>query len=137
MRLIISVIFLVTTFAFTELSYGASFAEFLQQFEANREFQQNNITYPLQYSFVDSEAEPEPATIHQRLSKLEVQTLKEPIYPSPLAQNSIPLLREIDDLSHTRKAVRLFKPDTGYLLKYQFELVNGRWSLTKFEDLSI
>lgn len=136
MRSIIGIIFLISTFA-CELSYGASFAEFLQQFEGNREFQQNNINYPLEYSFVDSEAEPEPATIHQRLSKLEVQTLKEPIYPSPLAQNSITLLRKIDDLLHTRKTVHLFKPDTSYLLKYQFEQINGRWALTKFENLSI
>ena len=113
MRSIIGMIFLINILAFTELSYGASFAEFLQQFEVNREFQQNNINYPLQYSFVDSEAEPEPATIHQRLSKLEVQALKEPVYPSLLAQKSIPLMRKIEDLSHTSKTVRLFKPDTG------------------------
>lgn len=137
MRSIFRVIFLISTLAFADLSYGASFAEFLQQFEENRKFQQNNITYPLQYSFIDSEAELEPATIHKRLSELEVLAPKEPIYPSPLTQKSIPLMRKIDVLSHTNKTVHLFKPDTSYILMYQFELINGCWKLTKFENLSI
>jgi hypothetical protein len=137
MRAVIVAIFLLSTSAFAEQSCPGSFGDFLQQVEGSREFQQNNITYPLQYSFVDSEAEPEPATVNQRLSSPEVTSLKEPIYPSPQVQQSVPLMREINDQSHTRKAVRLYKPDTGYLLEYHFELINGCWKLTKFEDLSI
>lgn len=133
--LIVAVLFIFTS-AFADQLDRGSFVEFLQQFEENREFQQNNITYPLPYSFVDSEAEPEPATVDQRLSKPEVAALKEPVYPSPQVQKSVPLMREINDQSPTGKIVRLYKPDTGYLLEYHFELINGSWKLVKFENLS-
>jgi len=137
MRSLIVALLLISTAAFAEQLGRDSFVAFLQQFEENREFQQNNITYPLPYSFVDSEAEPEPATVDQRLLKAEVIARKEPIYPTPQVQQSVPLMREIKDQSPTGKIVRLYKPDTGYLLEYHFALMDGRWRLVKFENLSI
>lgn len=115
----------------------SSFDEFLSRFERTREFQQENIIYPLKYSFIDSNANPEPKTVNKRLSKTDVAARKEPIYPSPRDQKAVPLAKELHKHSQVKKSVRLYKPDTGYVLEYHFKKIGECWKLAMFEDLSI
>ncbi|WP_370276939.1 hypothetical protein [Pontibacterium sp.] len=114
-----------------------AFADFLERFERNRLWQEKYIVYPLEHSWVDVDANPEWETVYTTLSKLEVAGRKHPIYPSPQARKSIPLIMEVTIASVGKRNVRLFKPDTGFLLKYSFQQVDGCWYLVKYEDWAV
>lgn len=80
---ILVAVFLLPNVAMAESLCPSNYDDFLAKFEASREFQQDNLRYPLEYSFVDSHANPEPKTTHQLLSKSDVAARARSIYPLP------------------------------------------------------
>ncbi len=114
----------------------ASFGDFLEQFETDRSFQVENTAYPLKHSTVDVDARPGPRVVEKELSRLEVEAGGGGLYPSSAEQKRAGLVPEVEEVDSTRVIVRLRKPDTGYLLIYDFRRVQGCWKLIRFEDAS-
>jgi hypothetical protein len=137
MRLLLIIALLFPAAAAAEQACPSSFFDFLSHFENSREFQQEHIVFPLKYSFVDTAIEPEPKTIKRDISRSEVASRTEPIYPPPSVQQLVPLVREMLGDFEARKLIRLYKPDTGYLLEYHFERIGGCWKLVTFYDSSM
>ncbi len=96
-----------------------------------------NTVYPLKYTFVDHGAGPEPKVIDSELSIQKIKERKNPIYPYPKDQEKVPFVREISEPSPTRKQVKLYKSDTDYLLRYQFEIIGTCWKLTEYNNDSL
>lgn len=114
----------------------ASFGTFLLQFEGDRAFQVENADYPLRYSTVDVDASPGPRVVERDLSRIDVEAVGRAIYPPSTERERMRLVRDIEEVDPTRVIVRLRKPDTGYLLIYDFRRVQGCWRLVAFEDSS-
>ena len=114
-----------------------SFDEFLPAFENNKAVQIDNTIFPLKYTFVDGGAYPEPKVINSELSSKKIEERKNPIYPYPKDQKKVPLLKEISEPSPGKMRIRLYKPDTDYVLRYQFELIGTCWKLTEYNNDSL
>lgn len=136
MRLLVLVFSLLPGLVIAQAICPVSFEQFLSKFELDRTFQQQHIHYPLRYSFIDLGALPEPRAVFKSLSKTEVATRSSPIYPSLAHQTELNLAKNVDLQSTALAAVRLWKPDTGYLLIYRFKQIGGCWKLVEFEDAS-
>lgn len=128
---------LLPSFALAQSGCSLTFEEFLNKFEADREFQQQNIIYPLKHSFVDPDAYPEPKIVSQPLSIADVKLRNRPIFPLGNHQRESQLSKIVSFYSKTVVLVKLHKQDTGYLLMYQFGNIDGCWKLVEFEDASI
>ena len=114
-----------------------SFDDFLAAFENSRIFQTESAVYPLRHTFIDGGAHPEPKTIESELSKQEIRERKYPIYPYPKDQENISFVKEVAESSTTKRQIMLFKPDTDYVFRYQFEMVNNCWRLTEYNNDSL
>jgi hypothetical protein len=138
MRWILGVTLLMPIIAIAENSCPAVFEQFIEKFESDRVFQQAHIKYPLKYTFLDYEAQPEPKEREKRLSQKEVARLKAAIFPLRTTQSAHGLsLRKIKVLSPRQMWVQLAKPDTGYQLDFYFERTAVCWALAEYSDLSM
>ena len=106
-------------------------------FENSRTFQAENTIYPLKHSSIDGGASPEPKTVKSELSKQQIEERKRPIYPYPKDQEKVPFVKKVTQQSPTKMQVMLFKEDTDYLLRYQFEMINSCWKLAEYNDDSL
>lgn len=136
MRLLVLVFSLLPGLVIAQAVCPVSFEQFLFRFELDRTFQQQNILYPLRYSFIDLEASPEPRAVFKPLSKTEVATRNKPIYPSVAHQTELHLEKNVNLQSTALATVRLWKPDTGYVLIYRFKQIGRCWKLIELEDAS-
>ncbi len=134
---ILTIILLFSPTTFAGNACYQSFNEFFAEFENSRAFQMEHMVYPLTYTFVDVGAYPGPKLIKSTLLKQEIEQRKNPIYPYPADQDKVPFVKEISELSSTRKQVKLKKPDTGYVLRYQFEKIEDCWRLTEYNNDSV
>ena len=92
--------------------------------------------YPLKHTFI-AESSPEYVVINSELSIQKIKERKNPIYPYPKDQEKVPFVREISESSPTKKQVKLYKSDTDYQLRYQFEIIGTCWKLTEYNDDSL
>lgn len=137
MRWVLIAAFALPGAVLAEETCPARFDQFLERFESDRVFQQERTTDPLQYTFLDYAAQPEPKEQRKRLSKAELAQRKDAIFPSPATQKSHGLsIKKIADLPKSRKWVRIAKPDTGYQLDYYFDKTAACWTLTAHSNLS-
>jgi hypothetical protein len=112
--------------------------DFLIDFQNNHEFQVAHISYPLAYSYVNANAEPEPKKIQVSiLSADEVKSKKPPSYPKPNEINSIPLKQTIINTTTGSLIVNFTKPDTDYSFEYIFTNKNNCWQLSEINDFSL
>lgn len=115
-----------------------TFSDFLNSFEADVDFQRTHTRYPLIYSFVDENAEPEPKEIIKKLSRANAVSHKGIVFPEKSLQKSVPLERQVRRLPKGAYAVRFDKPDSDvYSVEFVFE-DNGRcWRLISVADMSL
>lgn len=136
MRYVFFVLSLLPSLVFAQAECPSSFQSFFAQFEVDRTFQQQNIRYPLKYSFVDMDASPEPQIVKSPRSKAAVAADKQPVYPSLAHRKKAGLVKKVMAQSKTRVTIELNVPDTGYWLIYHFKTIKGCWKLVEFEDES-
>jgi hypothetical protein len=111
---------------------------FLIDFQNNHEFQVAHINYPLTYSYIDTNADPEPKKIIVSiLSANEVKSKKPPSYPKPNEIHSIPLKETITNTTTGNIIVNFTKPDTDYSFEYVFINKNTCWQLSEINDFSL
>lgn len=119
--LVMSLLF-VPQFARADSVCPALFTDFLALFEKNIEFQLLNTRFPLSYTLVDSNAEPEPKPIKKMVSRANVSKYPGIRYPSPAIQESIPLQRKLFLASEGIRNVQFDKPDSdAYSVIFIFE----------------
>lgn len=136
MRFVFFILSLLPSLVFAQAECPSSFQTFFTKFEVDRAFQQQNIRYPLKYSFVDMDASPEPQVVKKPRSKAAVAADKQAVYPLLAHRKKAGLVKKVVAQSKTRATIELNVPDTGYWLIYYFKVVKGCWKLIEFEDKS-
>ena len=110
-----------------------SFEEFLQRFVAEQPFRVDRTTYPLPVRIGD------PRVVEVRSEKWTRKQVQSDL-PSPLAPGQLKdrgLEQRVKRHSSTKVDVIQFRPGAdSYILIYTFQRLRGRWSLTRFEDVS-
>jgi hypothetical protein len=112
------------------------FEHFLTRFEVDQQFQRSNTQFPLQATYVDSSAEPEPKTVAYTIINAADANYATVIFPNKQKQLAVPFVKSI---SHTQGiyGVKLMKPDTDFMLEFSFKKTSACWQLIKFEDFSL
>jgi hypothetical protein len=125
------------------LAYAAGacpedFDEFLRRFEASTEYQRANTRVPLPYTYIDTDAQPEPSRVKVLVGPGYSQKFKTISYPSPAEQAAIPLERSITSPSPRERVVRLDKPQSDvFSAEYFFARRSGCWQLREVRDHSL
>jgi WD40 repeat protein len=108
------------------------FHEFMAHFSVSIDIQKQYTRFPLEKLQVDALADPEPLTEEFKLKKSQIDF---PIFPGPNEIEDGSLQMDIS-VSGDEAKVRLFKPDTDYLIEYFFQL-GVCWNLVRIEDWSL
>jgi WD40 repeat protein len=108
------------------------FHEFMAHFSVSIDIQKQYTRFPLEKLQVDALADPEPLTEEFKLKKSQIDF---PIFPGPNEIEDGSLQMDIS-VSGDEAKVRLFKPDTDYLIEYFFRL-GVCWNLVRIEDWSL
>jgi len=109
-----------------------NFQAFIDHFSASIASQKKYTRFPLEKLQVDALADPEPLPQEFRLQKSQIVF---PIFPGTdeIKNESLSLAISI---SGREAKVRLFKPDTDYLIEYFFKHEDC-WNLVRIEDWSL
>jgi hypothetical protein len=125
------VIILLSGNAFGVTACEPSFTDFLKKFESSPGFQVEETLYPLDITYLDMMAEPEPAQVTDSLLKPQMLRRLAPIFP--IEPHGLTKLVNTDQQKYF---VTLKKADTGILLLYTFKQIEGCWKLARFDDKS-
>jgi hypothetical protein len=104
----------------------------MAHFSVSIDIQKQYTRFPLEKLQVDALADPEPLTEEFKLKKSQIDF---PIFPGPNEIEDGSLQMDIS-VSGDEAKVRLFKPDTDYLIEYFFQL-GVCWNLVRIEDWSL
>ncbi len=138
LRTLIISLLLAPQFACADSVCPALFTDFLALFEKNSEFQLLNTRFPLSYTFVDGNAEPEPKPVKIMVSRDNVSKYPGIRYPSPAIQETIPLQRKLRLASGGVRIVQFDKPDSdAYSVIFFFEKTSSCWQLVDVKDGSL
>ena len=114
------------------------FTEFLAVFEQSVEFQTLNTRFPLRYSFLDGNAEPDPKLIKVVITRANASKYPGIRYPSPALQASVPLQHKLRSGVGGIQVVQFDKPESDvYSVGFSFLKVSGCWQLVEVEDSSL
>jgi hypothetical protein len=108
------------------------FHEFMAHFSVSIDIQKQYTRFPLEKLQVDALADPEPLTEEFKLKKSQINF---PVFPGPDEIEDGSLQMDIS-VSGDKAKVRLFKPDTDYVIEYFFQLEKC-WNLVRIEDWSL
>jgi hypothetical protein len=109
-----------------------NFQAFIDHFSESIDAQKKYSRFPIEKLQVDALADPEPLPQEFSLEKWQIVF---PIFPDPDEIKSESLSIDISTTGNEAK-VRLFKPDTDYLIEYFFQH-DGCWTLIRIEDWSL
>lgn len=136
--LLVAATFLYSAVAYAETVCPSKFSEFLGFFEADESSQRQHTRYPLSYSSIDAEAEPEPKIVKQSLTRKEVMKQERIIYPSRATQKEVPLQRKVSKRPDKSRVVQFNKPGSdAYSIEFVFDQKNGCWELVEVADYSL
>jgi hypothetical protein len=115
-----------------------NFDSFLKAFQGNSEFRLAHTTFPLQYSYVDGSAFPEPQTVKVTIPDVNHPEFKVAgRYPSQFEIQATPfeIKHSIDE--HKRSEVHFGKPDTDYSFSFFFFKKDSCWNLVEMNSYSL
>ena len=112
----------------------SDFEEFLKIFQV-KENQYSRIRFPLNHSYLDMAAEPEPQPVFELLSQKDLKGWG--IYPDRDEITERSLEREINRLEEHIFKVIFRKAGTGIRLVYYFEYYENCWQLIKYDNQSM
>lgn len=133
----------VAAFLFPLTVHGASpctssFEEYLSAFQRDPLFQQEHRQYPLRYSFLDTNAEPEPRAVKRRLSAAQAMKESGIGFPSLETEKAKGLERTVKNAKKGTYVVRFDKPDSGvFSIEFHFSRVGNCWRLVEVNDFSL
>lgn len=113
------------------------FGQFLTRFAADKEFAMNRTIYPypsqyLEYG-IDPDGNDEPRPVRSTVSKEE-----DAHYPALRAYMEKNGMRsQIAELKSARAVVKVFKPDTDWLMEFYFRREGNCWFMTEFQNHSL
>ncbi|MET1078637.1 MAG: hypothetical protein ABWY06_11530 [Pseudomonas sp.] len=117
---------------------GPTFERFLTTFKEDKQFQKDHTHYPLSYSYIDVNAEPEPRKIQLLItSAADAQARKQPDYPPKAPKKSSQFEQKITRDNTARLTVAFNQPDTDYSIEYHFEPTPNCWHLVGIDDASL
>lgn len=115
-----------------------NFEDFLKAFQRNPDFRVAHTTFPLNYSYVDGSAFPEPQTVKVTIPDVNHPEFKVAgRYPSQFEIQATPfeIKHSIDE--QKRNEVHFGKPDTDYAFSFFFVKKDSCWSLVEMGDYSL
>lgn len=116
----------------------SSFEEYLSTFQRDPFFQKEHRQYPLRYSFLDTDAEPEPRTVKRRLSAAQVEIKSGISFPSLETEKTKGLERKVTKTKEGTYVVRFDKPDSGvFSIEFHFSRIGHCWRLVEVNDFSL
>lgn len=107
------------------------FDEFLKKFESIQGFQIEETNYPLDVTYLDLMADPEPIQVRETILKDQMLRRTNPIFPI----ESKGITRKHEE-GLNKYMVTLTKVDTGLQLLYTFKRFGGCWKLSGLDDKS-
>ena len=128
---------LCSPIAYADPTCPNNFVTFIAQFENSPEFQSRNTRFPLDASYVDSSASPEPKTVSYNIKSPADPQYRRVAFPTKQKQAAIPLERKDTQQNNGAWKVKFTKPDTDYTFAYFFKQSADCWQLVKFEDYSL
>lgn len=116
----------------------SSFEEYLSKFQRDPSFQQEHRQYPLRYSLLDTNSEPEPRTVKRRLSAAQAMKESGISFPSLETESAKGLERKVTKAKKGTYVVRFNKPDSGvFSIEFHFSRVGNCWRLVEVNDFSL
>ncbi|MDO9238259.1 MAG: hypothetical protein Q7U28_19770 [Aquabacterium sp.] len=137
-RSLLIVALLLPLAGYAATSCPQAFPEFVAQFERSEAFQRAHTRFPLPYSYVDSNAEPERKTITVMVNRSTVSKFSGIKYPSLVIQRAVPLERKTSTVSGGTEVIRFDKPDTDmYTIEFHFKKSGACWQLVNVDNMSL
>lgn len=102
----------------------------------NRSTQEAIISYPLKYTYIDTQSN-DMDLVEKQLNEKEIKTAKLPVYPLKSTQKSHGLVHKVLEQNKESAKVLVFKPETDYSLTYHFRNTSGCWLLTEYNNDSL
>lgn len=138
MRALIIVLLFVPQLACADSACPTRFTEFLAMFEQSIEVQTLNTRFPLRYSFINGNAEPEPKLIRVVIARANASKYPGIRYPSPAVQASVPLQRKLSSKVGGIQVVQFDKPESDvYSVVFSFSRKSSCWQLVEVKDSSL
>lgn len=138
MRSLIIALLFFPLLAHAESACPTRFTEFLAMFEKSIEFQTLNIRFPLRYTYVDGNAEPEPKQIKVMVSRANISKHPGVRFPTTAVQVTAPLKRKLTSGARGTQIVQFDKPDSdAYSVAFHFSKTASCWQLVEVEDGSL
>ncbi|MDR1075485.1 MAG: hypothetical protein LBL59_04060 [Xanthomonadaceae bacterium] len=111
---------------------AATLAEFVPLFFDDADIQRIYAVFPLENTYLDTDAEPEPLPVTQKLPEDEAEF---PLVPDLSEQATQGLQWAIIEEEGNDATVKLWQEDTGYLILLRFHR-DGCWKLARVDDQS-
>jgi hypothetical protein len=101
-------------------------------------FRLAHMRFPVDYSFVDAAAVPEPQRKRRLVARADLFDLRQMSPPTTLVEASQRLQRDIVSGSRGGKVVRFISPDSdAYVVEYRFARGKSCWQLVQVSDSSL
>lgn len=110
------------------------FKGFLAAFIESTAVQRAHVAVPLSSSYVDGEAQPEPAIVKRQL---QADAIEYPVMPNKAQLAKDRLVMSTKSISVGDTEVKVALPDTGYQFRYLFRKTGKCWTLVEINDDSV
>jgi len=127
---------LIAHLTFAETNCEKDFKVLLGSISENRKLQEKIISYPLKYTYIDTQSEDMPLLVKQ-LSEESIKGAESSVYPLKSTQQAYGLVQQILEQNKSSAKVSVFKPETDYSLTYKFQIKSGCWTLVEYINESL
>jgi hypothetical protein len=136
MKIFSLLILLISQLTFAKNNCEKDFKVLLNSISENRKLQEKVISYPLKYTYVDTQSEDMPLLV-KHLSEESIKAAEFSVYPLKSTQKAHDLVQKILEQNESSAKVSVFKPETDYSLIYEFQIKSGCWSLVEYINESL